>query len=334
MSIWQVGLLMWSVAGFAMVTFMDAAMRHEGEGLLFGHETKFDATIGLLVAVFVFIAWPAILIYCVVVTVRGGDVQLASAPLRKAPQPEPLPARQPNPSWMPPEDDEELLCRMIRLRLKKDSRLAGQGPPSRWPPKSLWQTPEAALLDAVQAYLELHADRLSPAEIAERINERLGGVDDHGSTVGLRAHIKHRMQREDPDYLTLGRAVLNAAAVLAVQHTRRKLDRRRDMFTYPLPDWLKETLSPVDVERDFEGLMFPRGERPGDWRRRLAEKQREWRFLALRMAEDDILKRYRADGTDRERGIALVRRGRPVGHIAAIRSSDGDAGDGEAASRH
>lgn len=336
MSVWEFGLLMWSVAGFAAVTAIDVAMRHEdGKGLLFGQETKANAIMGLLAAVAIFVFWPVAIVLIAVAALRHGDAQLASAPLRRAPPSESLPARQPNPSWMPPEDDEELLCRMIRLRLKKDPRLAGHGPPRRWPPESLWQTPEAVLLDAVQAYLELHSDQLSPAEIADRINERFGGADDHDSTIGLRAVIKDRIQREDPDYLTLGRAVLNPAAVLAIKHTRGKLDRRRDRFTYPEPDWLKETISPGDVERDFEGLMFPRGRRLGGWRQRLAEKRREWRILTLRMAEGDILNRYQADGTDLDRGIALVRAGRLVGHVSAIpgtASDDGPATDIESTS--
>lgn len=311
---------MWSVAGFAMVTIMDFAMRQEGgDGLLFGHETRLDAFVGLAVALVAFIAWPAILVFIAVEMVRDGPIEEGSAPLRRASLPEPT-VSWPSPSWMPPEDDEELLCRMIRLRLKKDPRLAGQGPPNRWPRSSLWQTTEAVLVETAFAYLTLRLDGLSPPAICGRLIERGATVGGGKAPSGLRSMVRARLRHEDTAYLELGPGVLGAATGLAVRYFRRRLAERLSSDQVPRSDWLGEALTPDEVERDFEGLIFASEGRLPDWQDRLAAKRREWALLALRVRESDRVHPYQAP--EGARGLALVRNGRPIDHIAAARPQE------------
>ena len=320
MSVWQVGLLMWSVAGFAMVTIMDFALRHDGDdGLLFGRKNTFETVIGLLVALAAFIAWPLFLIWCAVEMARGEPLEETSAPLRRAPEPEPV-ANWPNPSWMPPQDHEELLCRMIRLRLMKDPRLAGKGPPHRWPRDSVWDTTEAVLAETVLAYLTLRLDGLSPDIICRRLMDRFDGVDDHDAPTGLRSMVRTRLRQTDPDYIDLGPQVLGASTGLAIRYARQRLAERRRSPDFPRAKWLREELSLEEVERDFEGLVFPSEGRLPDWQDRLTEKLREWSLLALRIGDTDRIHRYQAPNG--ARGLALVREYRPVDYVAAARLVD------------
>lgn len=325
MSNWQVGLLIWSVAGFAMATLMDFAMRHEdGRGFLFGHETRLDAVIGLMVALAAFIAWPVFLILIAVEIVRDGPIKEGQAPLQRVRQPVPV-AKWPNPSWMPPEDDDELLCRMIRLRFKKDPRLAGQGPPHRWPRESLRQTAEAVLADTVYAYLTLRREGLPPQAICRRLIDRIGGVDGSNTPAGLRSMVRARLHHKDPAYLELGPGVLGAATGLAVRYIRRRIAERLSSPEFPRPDWLGEDLTAEEVERDFEGLVFPSEGQLPDWQERLAAKRREWDLLKLRMGESDGVRRYRApEGSGCARGLALIRDGQPIDYIAAVHPDEGD----------
>lgn len=320
MSIWQVGLLMWSVAGFAMVTIMDFALRHDGDdGLLFGRENTFETVIGLLVALAAFIAWPVFLIWCAVEMARGEPLEEGRAPLRRAPEPKPV-ANWPNPSWMPAQDDEELLCRMVRLRLMRDPRLEGQGPPHRWPRDSLWNTTEAVLAETVFAYLTLRLDGLPPPAICRRLIDRFDGVDDRDTPTGLRSMVRARLRHADPDYLDLGPRVFGASTGLAVRYFRRRLAERRSSPEFPKAKWLREELTLDEVERDFEGLVFPSEGRLPDWQHRLTEKLREWSLLALRIRDSDRIHRYRAP--EGARGLALVREGRPIDYVAAARPDE------------
>jgi hypothetical protein len=323
-SAWFTLILMWSVAGFALTTFIDAAAKSEGDGGIFFHwRNGEDAFIGIFVSLVVFLFWPLVILFMLVLALRPDLDPVLKAPLVRAPQGQPrrgvrLP-RLDSPFWQPAEQEAEVVSRMIRLRLKKDRRLAGEPPPWRWPMERIWASTEAQLLGLVRGYLTLREDGLAPAEIVARLEAERGAADSERLDARLRPYIKWRIAQMDPDYATLGIRVFAPALRLAIRWARGKSKPKDGLPA----EWLGEEVAPEEVEPAFERLFFPAVPSPDNWRDALDGKRREWALMKLRMREGDRILHYtRPIAEDEEapgdHGIALVRDGRAVAWVAAI----------------
>lgn len=319
---WFTLVLMWSVAGFAMVTFADAASKAEGDdGIFFYWRNGEDVFVGIFLSLLIFLFWPLFIILMAVLALRPDLDPAMKAPLVRAPQGLPrrrihLP-RLDTPFWKPPEHEAEVVSRMIRLRFKKDQRLAGEPPPWRWPMERLWATTESLLLELVRGYLALREDGLAPADIVARL-EAARSVDGiRPPDARLRPYLKWRLAKTDPDYLALGWRVFGPALALAIRWSRQT-SRRGE--TLPA-EWLGAAIAPDEVEPAFEGLFFPAGPHPENWRDALMEKRREWALMALRFKEGDTVMQYcepAGEELSGRHGIALVRDGRAVAWITAV----------------
>lgn len=332
-SAWFTLVLMWSVAGFAFLAFMDAAMKSEGDdGIFFHWQNGEDAVVGICMSLTVFLFWPLFVVLSAVLALRPDLDPAFKAPLVKAPQGVPrrrihLP-RLDTPFWQPPEHEAEVVSRMIRLRFKKDRRLAGEPPPWRWPMERLWATTESLLLELVRGYLALREDGLTPADIVARLEAARSDGAAHPPDPRLRPYLKWRLAQADPDYLALGHRVLAPALRLAIRWARRTLVGE----VPPSMAWLCEDLTSAEVDAAFEGLFAPDAPLPENWRDALAAKRREWAVLKLRMRDGDRLRRYegRPDGAANNhtgRGIALLREDNIIGWTAAISASAMGSGD-------
>ena len=325
-SAWFTLILMWSVAGFALTTFTDAAAKSEGDdGIFFHWRNGEDAFIGIFVSLFVFLFWPLVILFMLVLALRPDLDPELKAPLVRAPQGQPrrrvrLP-RLDSPFWQPPKHEAEVVSRMIRLRLKKDHRLAGEPPPWRWPMERIWASTEAQLLGLVRGYLTLREDGLAPAEIVARLEAERGDADFERPDARLRPYIKWRLARMDPDYAALGIRVFAPALKLAIRWARGQSQPKDGLPA----EWLGEEVAPEEVEPAFEGLFFPAGPRPDNWREALDGKRREWALIKLRMRGRDRILHYAGPIVEDEEGpgdhgIALVRDGRAVAWIAAVKA--------------
>jgi len=315
---------MWSLAGFALVTFADAAMKSEGEdGIFFHWRNAEDAFVGIVASLLIFLFWPLFIILMGVLALRPDLDPTFKAPLVRAPTGKPRyrirMLRLDLPFWQPPEHEAEVVTRMIRLRLKKDPRLAGEPPPWRWPMQRIWDSTEAHLLELVRGYLALCEDGLGPADIVARMEKQSGGIPDEPPDVRLRPYLAWRIRQADPEYIVLGRRVFSPALRLAIRWARRQSQSDEVLPS----DWLGDEITSGDVEPAFEGLFFPAGPRPENWREALEAKRREWRLLTLRMREGDRVLQYAEPVNDDmdgfgEHGIALVRNGEAITWVAAI----------------
>jgi hypothetical protein len=327
-SVWFTFILMWSVAGFALLALVDAAAKSEGDdGVFFHWRNGEDVFVGIVMSLVISLFWPLFIILMVVLALRPDLDPSMKAPLVRAPQGAShrrihLP-RLDTPFWKPPEHEAEVVSRMIRLRLKKDPRLAGEPPPWRWPMERLWTSTEAHLLELVRGYLALREDGLMPPEIVARLETGRDAADSAPPDARLRSYIKWRIAQADRDYAALGRRVFGPALTLAIRWARGQ-SRPKD----GLPDdWLGEEIAPEEVEPAFEGLFFPAGPHPENWRDALDGKGREWAVMKLRMRGGDRILHYaRLIAEDEEEagehGVALVRDGRAIAWIAAIEAGE------------
>ena len=323
-SAWFTLVLMWPVAGFAFVAFMDAAMKSEGDnGIFFHWQSGEDAVVGICMSLTVFLFWPLFVVLSAVLALRPDLDPAFKAPLVKAPRGVPrrrihLP-RLDTPFWQPPEHEAEVVSRMIRLRLKKDRRLADEPPPWRWPMERLWATTESLMMELVRGYLALREDGLAPADIVARLEAARPVGAAHPPDARLRPYLKWRLAQADPDYLALGHRVFAPALRLAILWARAQIRREGNLPN----EWLGVAITLDEVEPSFEGLFFPAGPHPNNWRDALAGKRREWALIKLRLKEGDTLMQYcEPAGDDGEfngqHGIALVRNDRAVAWIAAV----------------
>lgn len=315
---------MWSLAGFALVTFADAAMKSEGEdGIFFHWRDGEDVFVGIFVSLVIFLFWPLFIILMGVQALRPDLDPAFKAPLVRAPAGRPryrirMP-RLDSPFWQPPEHEAEVVTRMIRLRLKKDPRLTGEPPPWRWPMSRIWDSTEAHLLELVRGYLALREDGLAPSEIVAQMERLRDASPDKAPDARLRPYLAWRIRQADPEYVALGQRVFGPALRQAIRWARRQ-----SQSDEVLPaDWLGEEISREDVEPAFEGLFFPAGPRPENWREALETKRRAWRLLTLRMREGDRIRHYGEPTAEDEEeagehGIALVRDGEALAWIAAV----------------
>jgi len=331
---WTTFGVMWSIAGVATLALTDAAMRHEeGEGIFEQRRGVEAAVVMIMASLFFLLLWPLAWILAVVLAVRPDLDPDLKAPLRRAWRRKPrlriaLP-RLDTPWWKPAKHDTEVLSRMIRLRLKKDPRLAGEAPPWRWPQDRLWGTTEAMLLVTVQQYLALWTDGRSAGDIVRRIEDLRGAPAGTPPDPRLRPYLRWRLAEADPSYLALGHRVFAPAAIQAIRWARKSLVDACGTEPFPPADWLGAKISPNEVEPAFEGLFFPAGPRPENWREALTWKRREWALMKLRWREGDAIMQYREPATDGEEspgqhGIALVRNGRAIAWISAISTTDPD----------
>jgi hypothetical protein len=329
---WTTIGVMWSIAGVATLALADAAMRHEeGEGIFEQCRSVENTVAMVLILLLVLLFWPVAWIAAAVLAFRPDLDPDLKAPLRRASHRKPrlriaMP-RLDSPWWKPAEHDSEVLSRMIRLRLKRDPRLAGAAPPWRWPRDRLWRTTEAMLLEAVQQYLALWTDGLSAQDIVRRIEDLRGAADGPPTDPRLRPYLRWRLAQADPDYLRLGHRVFAPAALQAIRWARKSLLGANRADPFPPAEWLVEEISPDEVEPAFEGLFFPAGPRPENWREALIWKRREWALMKLRLREgDDVMQYQEPPAADAEsagqHGIALVRDGRAVAWIPAVAAED------------
>lgn len=330
--IWFTLVPIWSVAGFALLTFVDAVAKSEGDdGIFFHWQNGEDAFVAIFMSLFLFLLWPLFIILMAVLALRPDLAPEMKAPLVRAPQGAPrrrihLP-RLDTPFWKPPEHEAEVVSRMIRLRLKKDRRLAGEPPPWRWPMERIWASTEAHIMELARGYLALREDGLAPAEIVARLEaERDGAANPPDAR--LRPYLKWRIAQADPDYAALGRRVFSPALAMAIRWARRAPGGE----TTPSTAWLCEDLISAEVDAAFEGLFAPGAPLPENWRDALAAKRREWAVLKLRIRDGDRLCRYEGgpDGAASDhagRGIALLRKDTIIGWTAAISAAAVDSED-------
>lgn len=211
----------------------------------------------------------------------------------------------------PPIRRETAICQMIEIRRLKDVRLHHRKRPSNWPMFELWVTIEAGILDTVEQYLWLCDGGLVEQAALEKIEAFQYGNVDFAFKPGATIHtyIAHRLATVDPDYLSLGSTILNDVIQVAEKWSSEEIRRVKTENPFSPVDWLGERVEVSALEYS-EGLPQTQG-------------TQDLRRMKLRMLPTDELRSFSSSTKSWQRlagrsGIALVRNGRPIGHVITL----------------
>jgi len=225
------------------------------------------------------------------------------------------PFSAPEAEWR--SDRDGFLCDLIRRRQMYDARLKGEKI-GRWPMFRCWAAPEAAILEVVDGYRDLHAAGLADTEIWTRMDRHLGVVGEPvRNGAGPSGYLMSRMANIDPGMLVVGGEFLSRH----VDICGRWLERWPQMQGYgccPL-GWLAERLTlekfeagtGVHLHADGAPAVLAMGglDRPG----------RELAAIKLRILDGDEVWSFSSPNETWRNmmgtaGYALVRAGRVVAH--------------------
>lgn len=223
-----------------------------------------------------------------------------------------------------PRSRESVLCDMHDLRRRRDRHLAKQARPKDWPVPQLWETTEGMILETAEFYLLLKADGLTERLIFEKLeaHRAMHGEGNAPLTHDLREYLRYRLSIEDPAYLSFGPDLFDRSFDLAMKGARDAVAALEQQEPFPPVEWLRRRLSVAEVEHHEEVIDGTRDGRTERWVFPFP-KGREWEAMKVRMLKDDELWLFDSPVEHWQelmgrRGIALVRRGKPIVHIVTM----------------
>jgi hypothetical protein len=328
---WQwLGVAWVTLGGGIIIGAEIAALLHGSTALISSN----DWPVSILACLAVTIGWPLLVLYVFFISLRilyRGRIPVCYRvwwPSRamkfpsdiSLPHPPDSKSAQASSEHMSPET---VLCRMIDLRRWKDRRLDGINVAHEWPMFMLWKTPEAAILQIVEQYYWLCDGGLSDRQTINRIDAFQFSPAISTPKVGpaLHTYIADRIAREDVDYFGLGPDVLSEAIRIAETWAKAEIQKIKTDRAYPAKEWLKAQVSAsqIDQERDLpfkDGAVMMVTDGQAEMIGTKVPLDDDWRRIKGWMVEGDELWTFSSPS---RMGIALLRDGRPIGHLTTLR---------------
>lgn len=225
------------------------------------------------------------------------------------------PSSRPEPPTGPVRDRDDLMCRMINLRLAVAPEPGRPSSADHWPMYQFSETPEADLAAAVDMFL-WNEDAVHPL------------VPDSGGALvevlQLRSEMREKvlaycsaaMKLKHPQYLQLGHNIFERSVDLAIEWALNEIGRAVRDRPYPPPSWWTEQLSwQVVMNGDFGSSVNVHELEHGTSRLSV-----QWRTMMSRRSESDEIWSFQSPPETWQRlggraGLVLVRRGRPVSSV-------------------
>jgi hypothetical protein len=193
----------------------------------------------------------------------------------------------------------------------------------------LWQTTEATILEIVEQYFWLRDGGLTPREALAQIEATRPRAAPPTAmwAESPRSYIADRLAAEDPAFIALGPDLLDETVRIAERWAKGEIERSEADRSYPPQEWLGERVTPSKFETDWNlpvddgGLtMMVDGNAGRPYRLR---SESDWWRLKLRIAPGDELRTFSSPpetwkGLAGRTGAALIRNGRPIGHVTTM----------------
>ena len=289
-----------------------------GERLLVRHGKgtlgRYDGAAGAAMAYgFLALIAPALLVIFLVMVIRAGPLQAlriaAGLPID--------PFKRPEKEWLA-QDSGGFAYDLLRRREVKDQRLKGEKV-SEWPGWRTETTPDAMILDVVSKLHALKDAGLDDSEIFARIDAHRfdRGEGQIPSPCDLMSYVAYRLGIEDPGYLELGSGFIREQIALCEKYIRYRAQERVD---WPPQTWLREKIDLLQFERGGTGIDPMAEGSPAALTRGGERVRKDLLDLKFLMLPGDELWTFSSPpeywaGLAGRAGIALLRAGRPVGHV-------------------
>ena len=216
-----------------------------------------------------------------------------------------------------PTSPENVICRMVDLRMAKDKRIRNGPRPGDWMIWQLWTSPEGVLLRTFTRALWHQDSGLSAADAWARIcpsaaDEISKSKDaDQARRLGAAAVLK----AIDPPYLELGDELIGAVLAHATEWAEREVKAVKTGKPYPPLEWLSEELS-FD---EYVSELFAEPRKDTSWSRSLQDAI----DLKHLFSPVDKIWRYKSPpetwrSLGGRAGFALVRDGRPIAAVVTM----------------
>jgi hypothetical protein len=200
------------------------------------------------------------------------------------------------------KSQDDILVRLVKRRKKYDKSLKGENV-NNWPRAWFWGTPEDLIFDIAKKHRTLLVDGFDEQYVWQKLDaDRV----EHGSgtiptSLSLTTYIKYRLDIEHPKYTAFGEELLQKQIV----DCQSEIDEANASEAWQIPiDALGKRLLDDDVEQLSSSFQES-----------LSIGSRQMQDLMFRMSEGDEMWSFNLPWME---GIALVRDGRAISHVATI----------------